>query len=409
VRLQRTLDKLDATLNGMMTTTSSSNNIRIQPPPTAARVQSSSSASTSPIPPVRQVSHIQTNNNNNNHSSAAKEGNGVNDHGVNNNDCSLANALSQLVLDNPDVTKRQAAAQMLYLYVINLSSHPKVPRYRKIFSNNESYRTHVQHVAGADALLRAVGFVSRGPAWEWEPPPEEEQHGTNVDRLRQAAAALTILKVVESSSSQSALSPEQLLQHVLETVGLRPRQQEPPQQQHPITADTTPPRSNSHSNYYLNNSNANMMNDTGATAGTPDASLFTTPVHADILSPPATKKQLTPPRLAVDFPVLIQPSLLAEDDDINVAAAESSSSRSSSSSSSTDYGPAAPPHIVSISSSASSHNRDGEDEEGKQQEPAMDNNHAALFPERRQPRPRSVDYSSEPETSTTTGEAAMWK
>lgn len=218
-RLHETLDKLDTTLNGI------------------------NGAAITSIPPIHRYS-------------SETQGYNV---------TSLASALTQLILDNPNATKLQAAAQMLYLYVINLSSHPRIPRYRKIFTSNETYKNHIADIVGADSLLQAIGFVERTSAWEWEPSDEE----ACLECLRQAAAALSILKVRRPAQE----TPEALLQYVLAKVGLE--------------AAATPPR--------------RMGRNT-----TEDAS-FTTPVHhADIVSPPATKKQLTPP-LEVDFPDLTHP------------------------------------------------------------------------------------------------------
>jgi PUB domain len=380
VRLQHTLDKLDTTLDGMMKIQQSTISCRTNQPTAVV----SSSSSTSSMAPVRQqTSYHQSDN-------------PINDSSSRGNDdadtTSLANALSQLVLDNPDAAQRQAAAQMLYLYVVNLSSHPKVPRYRKICITNETYRHNVQPVQGADALLRAVGFRQRGNAWEWEPPDE----GVSVDRLRQAAAALSILKVEPRTSL--LLSPEALLRQVLETVGLQqqpqPHQQQPAQQYAAASDATTPPRGN-HYYYNSNNNNNNINSDA---AGTPDA--YTTPVHADILSPPATKKQLTPP-LEVDFAALVQPSLLppaATTDEVNNLVAESTLLSSASS----NFGPATPPSIVSISQ----HREESE-------EPALEtaSSSSSSFPARPKKRGGYDDDDAEDDEATTTaaGEAAMWK
>jgi PUB domain len=388
VRLQHTLDKLDATLDGMMTMPST---IGCRPNQPTAVV----SLSTPPMAPVRQPTSLYH-----------QSDNPINDCSSRGNDdadtISLANALSQLVLDNPDAAPRQAAAQMLYLYVVNLSSHPKVPRYRKICITNDTYRHNVQPVQGADALLRAVGFRQRGNAWEWEPTDE----GVSVEMLRQAAAALSILKV-EQPPRTSLVPPEALLRQVLDTVGLQPPQ--PQEQQYTAAASdaaTTPPRGNSNMNhhhyYYYNNNNSNN-NTIDADGGTPNA--YMTPVHADILSPPATKKQLTPP-LEADFPALVQPSLLpalaATTDGVHniIVAEESTMSKSSS-----NYGPATPPSIVSIS-----HNREESEEPVLETASSSSSPFPAAPPKKRGGDDDDAEDDDEATTTTTSaGETAMWK
>ena len=80
---------------------------------------------------------------------------------------------------------------MLYLYAINLASHPKIPRYRKIFTSNDSFQ-RVDSLNGARALLRAVGFQDRENALEWEPGEEEEEQYLSL--INEVSAALGILK-----------------------------------------------------------------------------------------------------------------------------------------------------------------------------------------------------------------------
>lgn len=97
----------------------------------------------------------------------------------------LRHALSVLVSHN-EGTKLVAGAQLLYLYVVNVASHPRVPRYRKIYVNNESYQTHVAALQGARELLLAVGFVEcpvsppQHQRWSFQPPPPE-QRSTNTN------------------------------------------------------------------------------------------------------------------------------------------------------------------------------------------------------------------------------------
>jgi len=58
-------------------------------------------------------------------------------------------------------------AQMLYLYCKNLSKNPTVPRYRKIYTNNNSFKKKVGNLVGAKEFLSALGFVERTNFFEW--------------------------------------------------------------------------------------------------------------------------------------------------------------------------------------------------------------------------------------------------
>lgn len=119
---------------------------------------------------------------------------------------SLKDVIRTLAENNFPAALR-VGAKLLYLYVIHLLSNPHVPRYRKIFTANESF-AKVQQLQGGVDLLRAVGFVERDNCWEWQ-SSEHDNHPNYKDalleRLREAAAALSILK----SPTQNSESPEQ--------------------------------------------------------------------------------------------------------------------------------------------------------------------------------------------------------
>jgi hypothetical protein len=83
-------------------------------------------------------------------------------------------------------------AQMLYMFVINLSSHPHVPRYRKIFTTNDSFQT-VNQLKGGKDLLIAVGFEEKGNYLEWQGGSDDDDDDDTL-HLKEAAAALSILK-----------------------------------------------------------------------------------------------------------------------------------------------------------------------------------------------------------------------
>jgi hypothetical protein len=138
--------------------------------------------------------------------------------------------------------------QLLYLYATNIYHHPRIPRYRRIYCANESYRQHVETFHGAHELLSAIGFVMEPPPppppvhqrnnnqrtskyWEWLPSssssvlsstPEKTTTAVTVDweaiymeRLREAISALGVLKSVSK-----AIDKEELLQSALISSGL---------------------------------------------------------------------------------------------------------------------------------------------------------------------------------------------
>ena len=84
---------------------------------------------------------------------------------------------------------------------INLSSHPHVPRYRKIFTSNENFQK-VSSLKGGKELLLAIGFVDKPNHLEWQGGVDDMQC------LKEAAAALSILKSPhsEDNSMSNALS-----------------------------------------------------------------------------------------------------------------------------------------------------------------------------------------------------------
>ena len=117
---------------------------------------------------------------------------------------SFVAALKQLILEN-DLPTLRVGAQLLYLYVVNLASHPTIPRYRKIFTSNESFQ-RVNKLNGGRALLKAVGFRPVDNSLEWHPGDEEE---TYLQLLSEASTVLGILK------SPGRSSPEELLEQAL--------------------------------------------------------------------------------------------------------------------------------------------------------------------------------------------------
>lgn len=61
----------------------------------------------------------------------------------------------------------QKCAGALAMYIRMLLEQPDVPRYRRISTTNDSFRTLVQVVEGHEQLLASVGFAKRGLYFEW--------------------------------------------------------------------------------------------------------------------------------------------------------------------------------------------------------------------------------------------------
>ena len=71
----------------------------------------------------------------------------------------VSRALKEFTEYNQDsLDLKKTAAQMLYLYIYNLATHPNTPRYQKIFTNNSTFVNKVQNVPGAVSILTSVGF-----------------------------------------------------------------------------------------------------------------------------------------------------------------------------------------------------------------------------------------------------------
>jgi hypothetical protein len=193
---------------------------------------------------------------------------------------SLADAIRQLAGKN-DATTLQVGSQLLYLYVVNLSNNPRAPRYRKIYTTNESF-VKVNRLVGARELLTAVGFVEQGNCLEWLPSDstdKEESYDENMYlmRLKEAASVLSVLK-----SPPQGSNPDSEALTLAALAALTPDRR--------IRAETPPPPAPPSTMEPLLNS------------------VPTTPEIGSILSPPATKKLLSSP----DFPPLSDDSVVGD-------------------------------------------------------------------------------------------------
>lgn len=193
-------------------------------------------------------------------------------------DLSLTDAIRQLAKDN-NATLLRAGAQLLYLYVVNVSTNPRVPRYRKIYTSNESFQ-RVDCLAGARELLKAVGFVEQGKYLEWQPSDSAKKEELDNSeemymlRLKEAATALSILKSkLPQGSTQTSEALALAALSALPSPSRTVRAETPP----PIVYPTPSGRTGSMHN------------------------VLQTPDTGSIVSPPATKKQ---PFVSSDFPPL---------------------------------------------------------------------------------------------------------
>lgn len=114
----------------------------------------------------------------------------------------LYKAIEQLVLDNDSIALKEGV-QFLYLYILNLSNHPHVPRYRKIYTSNESFQK-VGTLNGGKELLLALDFIEESDnLLAWKPVENEQQ---SVKKLTEALAALSILKSTTMDQEKQSMA-----------------------------------------------------------------------------------------------------------------------------------------------------------------------------------------------------------
>ena len=53
------------------------------------------------------------------------------------------------------------------MYITKLVEQPTVPRYRRISTTNQTYKTLIAPLKGHDEFLKAVGFSKKGMCFEW--------------------------------------------------------------------------------------------------------------------------------------------------------------------------------------------------------------------------------------------------
>lgn len=88
-----------------------------------------------------------------------------------------------------------AGCGALIMYLKNILEHPDVPRYRKIITSNQNFKSLVQPLENYVAVLHSVGFVQKTPgSFEWAWVSGGDGSPSEADRsqlLRQAILQLT--------------------------------------------------------------------------------------------------------------------------------------------------------------------------------------------------------------------------
>jgi hypothetical protein len=107
----------------------------------------------------------------------------------------LEDALRMLATSN-NANDLKVGAQMLYLYCRNIAKNPTVPRYRKLYTNNDNYRNKVGNLVGVTEFLIAVGFIERpgNNMFEWSSTDDDKDVDTTRSKLDFALVALEMMK-----------------------------------------------------------------------------------------------------------------------------------------------------------------------------------------------------------------------
>jgi hypothetical protein len=79
----------------------------------------------------------------------------------------LSDALRQFEISNSK-DRIKSCSQMMYLYTMNLSLNPLLSKYKKIYTNNNTYKNTIGEAKFASDILHAIGFVDKGSYLEWE-------------------------------------------------------------------------------------------------------------------------------------------------------------------------------------------------------------------------------------------------
>lgn len=79
----------------------------------------------------------------------------------------------------------------LLMYINNLFEHPELPRYRRISTGNQSYKTMLGPLKEHSGVLLSVGFVLRGTTFEWSVPSAIGNDASNSSSTKGASSPLS--------------------------------------------------------------------------------------------------------------------------------------------------------------------------------------------------------------------------
>ena len=81
---------------------------------------------------------------------------------------SLTSAKDNNYLDTKEnIKKFQSACELLIFYGSNIKKNRNIPRYRKLSTNNISYKTTLESIIGHDDVLKSIGFIKNGQHFDW--------------------------------------------------------------------------------------------------------------------------------------------------------------------------------------------------------------------------------------------------
>jgi hypothetical protein len=163
----------------------------------------------------------------------------------------LREAMTILVLQRPVTSSSsssspgqsdafRAGIQSLYLFTKNIAKQPHIPRYRKIYCDNDNYRNNIKDLVGATEFLSAIGFVPNESIislsttttarrnrisnyWEWVPihSPHWDRMVTSsnrkdmeiiyLERLREAVVALETIQAAAHDMDNHVLLQQTLV------------------------------------------------------------------------------------------------------------------------------------------------------------------------------------------------------
>ncbi|KAG7346457.1 PUB domain containing protein [Nitzschia inconspicua] len=143
---------------------------------------------------------------------------------------SLHDCIRQIANGN-DASTLKVGTQLLYLYLVNLSGKPDNPRYRKIFTSNQSFQK-LECLVGGRELLYAVGFEKdeTKSVLQWLPSSscnsddDNDNEAAALMLVKEATSALGVLKsgIPSSELTERALSKLTLPAANLETTTTPP-------------------------------------------------------------------------------------------------------------------------------------------------------------------------------------------